>query len=558
MGRFGEGHHVYVRHKKNSIDSVEHKEFSQVYRTFLIIYALILSFLTSGVIFGWPALLLVLHNEGVYYGTDCPGYEVPNSNSTEVDSSFFPRERFLCSSQVEMLNLVFVVALAGYFITFFFTNFFLRRFGPRTTCGIGALLFLVGTIIFAFSSYHDSDHSDFDGFVPGYLLMAIGGPFIVTSFVHLSNLFPHSKSLVITCFNISVDASALCFLFFEILFSYYSCSRRLFFILYSIVPAVILLTLWIWPTRPFTASVLLSPTLPSPSSPPSQSSSSNTTDQSSEDDENAPIAQSGDNIPTPIPNSVVDRAELSASAHHTSLVHQRDKPLSNFLSSKPAHSQLSSASSLFLIIFASLFLLRLHYYLSTAYYQLLETTDFDYVPTQNFVRLFIVVMVIVGIIIIPFTQFLLSRVGITFTLFLMVIVSLLCNGIWLVNHKSSLLWVQIFGFILFGVWRGMMMRGMSWYVGVVYGGKGFGRMWGVVMGCVGVVSFGVWGMVRAVEDGWGEGRKGWFWMNVISLAVGAAVGLFFLAWCEYKISRSRRKSLSLPRNRRSNRESVGQ
>ena len=41
----------------------------------------------------------------------------------------------------------------------------------------------------------------------GFVLIAIGGPPIVFSFMHLSNLFPSRKATIITIFNVMLDAS---------------------------------------------------------------------------------------------------------------------------------------------------------------------------------------------------------------------------------------------------------------------------------------------------------------------------------------------------------------
>ena len=63
-----------------------------------------------------------------------------------------------------------------------------------------------------------SDPPSVDMFIPGYLLIAIGGPPIVFSFMHISNLFPDNKGTIITMLNVGLDASSLMFVILGALF----------------------------------------------------------------------------------------------------------------------------------------------------------------------------------------------------------------------------------------------------------------------------------------------------------------------------------------------------
>jgi nitrate/nitrite transporter NarK len=61
----------------------------------------------------------------------------------------------------------------------------LDRFGPRVCGIIGAASITIGALLFAFA-----EHFPIDGYIPGYLFLALGGPFIFISSFQLSNTFP--------------------------------------------------------------------------------------------------------------------------------------------------------------------------------------------------------------------------------------------------------------------------------------------------------------------------------------------------------------------------------
>ena len=87
----------------------------------------------------------------------------------------------------------------------------LDKLGPKFTCAIGAVLFGGGVALFAISK-----PGLLNLFTPGFILMGCGGPPIVLSFINLSNLYPNRKGLIITVFNVGIDASSIMFFLFEV------------------------------------------------------------------------------------------------------------------------------------------------------------------------------------------------------------------------------------------------------------------------------------------------------------------------------------------------------
>ena len=124
-------------------------------RLVLVALATIESLLTSGVIFGWSALLLLLENEGVY-------------------AELCPLEK-TCAERTTRFELIFTAASTVFALSVWPTGFVLdrcafslvlcavphlipHRFGPRISCCVGSVLFFLGLILFGVSNSRDYDY----------------------------------------------------------------------------------------------------------------------------------------------------------------------------------------------------------------------------------------------------------------------------------------------------------------------------------------------------------------------------------------------------------------
>ena len=197
-----------------------------------LILAVFFSVTLSGVIFGWPALILILEDENVYSNV-CD----PDNTSTSP-----------CGAQSSKFNLIYVIATTGFSFAVLPLGFVLDKFGPKISALIGSGLMIAGSLLFAFSS------NDFDAFIPAYLLIGIGGPPIVFSFMHISNLFPKNKGTIITMLNVALDASAMVFVLFDLIHSALpeTATYKWLFVGYAVVPAFSFVTaIFLWPMKPF-------------------------------------------------------------------------------------------------------------------------------------------------------------------------------------------------------------------------------------------------------------------------------------------------------------------
>jgi MFS family permease len=117
----------------------------------------------------------------------------------------------------------------------------LDRWGPRV-CGLmGGVFVGIGCLLFAFA--WDLQKNHFDGYIPGYFFLALGGPFIFISSFQLSNTFPRYSGLILALLTGSFDTSSAIFLFYRLIYQATDGAffPRKFFLAYLVVPAFILI-----------------------------------------------------------------------------------------------------------------------------------------------------------------------------------------------------------------------------------------------------------------------------------------------------------------------------
>ena len=170
----------------------------------------------AGVVFGYAALKPVLKKEGAYWDV-CGG----DYMCTEIH-----------------LNLMFTVAAVATNVAALPVGAILDHFGPRV-CGIlGAAFLTLGSLLMSFAQ-----EMPFDGFLLGYFLLALAGPFTYISSFHLSNAFPQKSGLILALLTGAFDSSSALFLVYRVIFDQTEgrFGHHKFFLVYLVVPAVIFL-----------------------------------------------------------------------------------------------------------------------------------------------------------------------------------------------------------------------------------------------------------------------------------------------------------------------------
>lgn len=186
--------------------------------------AVIYCLFAAGIVFGYAALKPVLIREQVYRSL-CTPDEIKKGVRT-------------CYEQEIHLNLMFTVAAVGTNVAALPIGAILDNFGPRVCGIIGSFLLAIGAVLFAFAW-----QLPFDGYIPGYLFLALGGPFVFISSFQLSNTFPKHSGLILALLTGAFDSSSALFLIYRIIYQWSNGTfwPKKFFLAYLIVPVCILL-----------------------------------------------------------------------------------------------------------------------------------------------------------------------------------------------------------------------------------------------------------------------------------------------------------------------------
>jgi MFS family permease len=171
-------------------------------------------------VFGYAAIKPVLKKEGAYKDT-CAGGDHGVSEDTCIEIH---------------LNLMFTVAAVGTNVAALPIGAILDHYGPRVCGLIGAFFLASGAVMMAFAK-----KAPFDGFLVGYLLLALGGPFTYISSFQLSNAFPKNSGFILALLTGAFDASSALFLVYRLIYegSGGSFGHHKFFLGYLVVPVVI-------------------------------------------------------------------------------------------------------------------------------------------------------------------------------------------------------------------------------------------------------------------------------------------------------------------------------
>lgn len=110
-------------------------------------------------------------------------------------------------------------------------------YGPRVCGIIGSFFIAAGSLFLAFAQ-----QVAFDAYIPGYLLLALGGPFVFISSFQLSNTFPKYSGLILALLTGAFDTSSAIFLAFRLIYTATSSrfDSKAFFLVYLAVPVFIL------------------------------------------------------------------------------------------------------------------------------------------------------------------------------------------------------------------------------------------------------------------------------------------------------------------------------
>ena len=355
----------------------------------------------------------------------------------------------------------------------------LDKYGPRVCGIIGSVLLAVGALLLAFAA-----QLPFDGYIPGYLFLALGGPFIFISSFQLSNTFPKHSGLILALLTGAFDSSSAIFLFYHLI---YSASDRIFtpqrfFLVYLIVPIFILLAqISIMPSKSYkTIGELIS----SAEDPSHDVEPADWNVHNGEEIDRLREERRADreNVVSEITLLLGKKGEVTQ--HEQEEKKQEISGVWGVLHGWSALEQLRTPWFILITIFTVVQMTRINYFVATI------RTQYDYllksdVLAEHVNRVFDIALPLGGVISVPFIGLVLDNTSTPFVLGLLVATATSIGVLGVLPYT----WAAYANITIFVLYRPFYYTAVSDYAAKVFGFHTFGKVYGLIICLAGLLNF---------------------------------------------------------------------
>jgi len=443
-------------------------EVSKTKRILQVAVAVIYCLLAAGIVFGYAAIKPVLIREGVYRGY-CTEKELENGVR-------------VCYEQEIRLNFMFTIAAVSTNVCALPVGTILDRYGPRVSGIIGTFFLALGCLFFAFA--WTLAGAGIDGYIPGYLFLAVGGPFVFISSFQLSNTFPKYSGLILALLTGAFDTSSAIFLIYRLIYQATNGAfwPKKFFLVYLVVPAFILVAqIFLMPTYSYkTVGELVSQV-------EDEANEDHPSDDEIEDDTRRAGLQAARRERR---ESVISEiTELLGSKRGQKQIKKEEekKNISGVwgaLHGKSAGEQIRSPWFILITLFTVIQMTRINYFVATIrpqYEYLLGSYD-KAVKVNTF---FDIALPLGGVIAVPFIGLILDNFSTPFILGTLVTVATFIGIFGVIPHE----WAAYVNICLFVVYRPFYYTTVSDYAAKVFGFATFGKVYGLIICLAGLFNF---------------------------------------------------------------------
>ena len=395
----------------------------------------------------------------------------------------------------------------------------LDRYGPRVSGIIGSILLTIGALLMAFAT-----QLPFDAYIPGYLFLALGGPFVFISSFQLSNTFPQRSGFILALLTGAFDSSSAIFLFYRLM---YSASRgsftpQKFFLVYLIVPIFILVVqIFVMPANSYkTVGELITEV----------EERTEETDPNSED-----MARWRQHR-----ESVVSETTtlLGKSATKQQTEEEQKKQISGVwgaLHGRSALQQIMTPWFILVALFTVVQMTRINYFVATVWTQYQYMLhSYDLAELINHV--FDVALPVGGILSIPFIGLVLDNTSTPFTLGLLVFVATAIG----VLGVLPFMWAAYGNIILFVLYRPLYYTAVSDYAAKVFGFQTFGKVYGLIICLAGLLNFSQSGLDAMTHKVF---HRDPLPVNLILLVIALTVGVALVGYVYHQSRHLKRDAL---------------
>lgn len=356
----------------------------------------------------------------------------------------------------------------------------LDKYGPRISSIAGSILLAIGAVLLAFA-----EQLPFDGYLLGYIFLALGGTFIFLPSFQLSNTFPNHSGFILALLTGAFDSSSAIFLFYRLIYS--ASGNRFgpqkFFLIYLIIPLLILIS-----------QIFLM-----------QSDSYKTIGEIAEfaknsssgwgNGEGEPISQAQEARANHSERTMNEYASLLAknSGDKNQQEEERKREISGVwgaLHGRSALQQIKTPWFILITLFTVFQMMRINYFVATVETQY-EYLLHSHALAKHVSHAFDVALPAGGVIAVPFIGLILENLSTTFVLGLLVVIATIIG----VAGVLPFNWAAYTNIALFVLYRPLYYTAISDYAAKVFGFYTFGKVYGLM-----ICSAGALNLLQAVLD----------------------------------------------------------
>lgn len=355
----------------------------------------------------------------------------------------------------------------------------LDRYGPRVSGIIGSVILATGAIFLALAP-----NLPFDGYVPGYLFLALGGPFVFISSFQLSNTFPNHSGLILALLTGAFDSSSAIFLFYRLAYEATngSLNPQKFFLIYLIVPALLLVVqIFLMPSRSYKTVGELVTHAENPA---------NDVDPADWHGRNeGQVTQIREERRAHRESVLSEATALLGSKGGTKQQNEEQKKeetsgVYGAQHGRSAFQQIRSPWFILITCFTVVQMTRINYFVATIRTQY-EYMLNDDLKAEHVNNVFDIMLPAGGLLSIPFIGLILDNTSTPFVLALLVLVATTIGVLGVLPY----MWAAYANIVLFTLYRPFYYTAVSDYAVKVFGFHTFGKVYGLIIFLAGILNF---------------------------------------------------------------------
>lgn len=402
----------------------------------------------------------------------------------------------------------------------------LDHYGPRVSGCLGALFLALGSVVMSYAK-----RLPFDGFLLGYLLLALGGPFTYISSFQLSNAFPRRSGFILALLTGAFDASSALFLVYRIIFEKTggSFGHDRFFLAYLVVPVGIVMAQFaVLPAQSYKTVGEMIEDADATAAIDDVDDDDELTGDDQVDEETALLRAEQREHRAAVAHeveSLLGTAPEAAKQARREEARQGRSGVWGVMHHNSAWEQLQSAWFWLICLFTVVQMTRINYFVATIrpqYEALLGSRE----RAAAVNGVFDVALPLGGIVSIPFIGGVLDHFS-TVTVLAVLVATAAAIGVLGVVPAEGAAYANVALFVLY---RPFYYTAVSDYAAKVFGFRTFGTVYGAVICLAGLVNFVQSGLDYLFHSTFGGDPVP---VNLLLLALGLAIGLplvGFVAW----------------------------